>query len=104
VEAQLIAEKAQIQADYFNPQDHVHSFLNMQGVLLVEFLPEGTPITSTTCCETMKKLRRAIQNKRRGMITRRLMLLHDNARPNTAAETQALYHVIWLGTILPPPL
>jgi hypothetical protein len=27
VEAHLIAEKAQIQAGHFNPQDHVHSFL-----------------------------------------------------------------------------
>jgi hypothetical protein len=27
VEAHIIAEKAQIQADHFNPQDHVHSFL-----------------------------------------------------------------------------
>ena len=27
VEVHLIAEKAQVQADHFNPQDHVHSFL-----------------------------------------------------------------------------
>ena len=27
VEAQLIPEKAEIQADNFNAQDHVHSFL-----------------------------------------------------------------------------
>jgi hypothetical protein len=27
VEAHLIAEKARILGDYFNPQDHVHSFL-----------------------------------------------------------------------------
>jgi hypothetical protein len=26
VEAHFVAEKAQIQADHFNPQDHVHSF------------------------------------------------------------------------------
>jgi hypothetical protein len=26
VEAELIAQKAQIQADHFNQQDHVHSF------------------------------------------------------------------------------
>jgi hypothetical protein len=29
-----------------------------QGVLLVEFLPQGTTINSTAYCETMKKLRR----------------------------------------------
>jgi hypothetical protein len=68
VEAHLIAEKAQIQADHFNPQDHVHSFfLDRQGVLLVEFLPKDTTINSTAYCETMKKLRHAIQNKWPGM-------------------------------------
>jgi hypothetical protein len=27
VEAHLIAKEAHIQADHFNPQDHVHSFM-----------------------------------------------------------------------------
>jgi hypothetical protein len=65
-------------------------FWDRQGVSLVEFLPKGTTINSTACCETMKKLRRAIQNKRRGMLPRGLVLLHDNAGPHTAAQTQAL--------------
>jgi hypothetical protein len=36
-----------------------------------------------------KKLCRAIQNKRYGMLTYGVVLLHDNARPHTAAHTQA---------------
>jgi hypothetical protein len=59
VQAHFIAEKAQIQADNFNPQYHVHSFRYGQGVLLVEFLPQGTTINSTAYCEIMKKLRLA---------------------------------------------
>jgi hypothetical protein len=92
VVAHFIAEKAQIQADHFNPQEYVHSFFfgNRQIVVLVEFLPQGTTINSTAYYETVKKLRRAIQNKRRGMLTRGLVLPHDNARPHTAAQTQAL--------------
>jgi hypothetical protein len=35
-------------------------------------------------CETLKKLRRAIPNKRRGMVTRGVCLLHDNACPHNA--------------------
>jgi hypothetical protein len=43
-----------------------------------------------------KKLRRAIRNKRRGKLTSGVMLLHDNARPHTAAHTQALLvHFNW---------
>jgi hypothetical protein len=65
-------------------------FWDRQGVLLVEFLPKSTTINAACYCETLTKQRRAIQNKRRGMLTRGVVLLHDNARPHTAAQTQAL--------------
>ncbi|KAJ4429305.1 hypothetical protein ANN_26309 [Periplaneta americana] len=39
---------------------------------------------------TLRKLRRAIQNKRRGMLTAGVVLLHDNARPHTARRTTAV--------------
>jgi hypothetical protein len=55
-----------------------------KGVLLIEFMEPGTTITSGTYCETLKKLCRAIENKRRGMLTSGVVLLHDNARPHTA--------------------
>jgi hypothetical protein len=38
-------------------------------------------------CETLKKLRRAIQNKRRGILTSGTVLLHDNVHSHTAART-----------------
>jgi GT2 family glycosyltransferase len=41
-------------------------------------------------CDTLEKLRRAIQNRRRGMLSRGVVKLHDNARPHTATETQDL--------------
>jgi hypothetical protein len=51
---------------------------------------------SEVYCETLKKLRRAIQNKRRGMLTSGVVFLHDNARLHTAAHTQALLeHFNW---------
>lgn len=65
-------------------------YWDRNGVLLVEFLHRGDTINSTTYCETLKKLRRAIQNKRRGMLSRGIVLLHDNARPHTAKRTQDL--------------
>jgi hypothetical protein len=43
-----------------------------------------------------KQIHRAIQNKRRGMLTSGEMLLHDNALPHTAARTRALLeHFNW---------
>lgn len=65
-------------------------FWDRKGVLLVEFLPRGDTINSETYCDTLSKLRRAIQNKRRGMLTTGVILLHDNARPHVANRTQDL--------------
>ena len=63
-------------------------FWDRQGVLLVEFLSQGTTINSALYCETLKKLRRTIQNKKRGMLSANFLLLYDNARPHSAAQNQ----------------
>lgn len=65
-------------------------FWDRKGVLLVEFMEKGTTINSTVYCETLRKLRRAIQNKRLGMLTNGVLLIHDNARPHIAARTREL--------------
>ncbi|GBM33625.1 Mariner Mos1 transposase [Araneus ventricosus] len=44
-------------------------FWDKQGVLLVEFLPRGETINAVRYCESLRKVRRAIQNKRRGMLS-----------------------------------
>jgi hypothetical protein len=62
-------------------------FWDRKGVLMVEFMQLGTTKTSEMHCETLKKLRIAIQNKRCGMLTFGVMLLHDNACTHTAART-----------------
>ena len=59
-------------------------FWDRKGVLLVDLLPQGSTIIATD----LKKLRRAMQNKRRGMLSRGVVMIHDNARPHTAAATQ----------------
>lgn len=43
-----------------------------------------------TLTVTLTKLGRAIQNKRRGMLSHGIMLLHDNARPLAGCVTQSL--------------
>jgi transposase len=67
-----------------------------KGALIVEFMRQGTTITSEVYCETLRKLSRAIQNKRRGMLTYGVVLLHDIACQHTAACTRALLeHFNW---------
>jgi hypothetical protein len=63
---------------------------------MVEFTQQGTTITSEVYCKILKKLGRAVQNKRRGMLTSGVVLLHDNACPHTVARTRALLeHFNW---------
>jgi len=64
-------------------------FWDRKGVLLVDFLPKGETINSERYCETLTKLRRAIQNKRRGRLTKGVVLLHDNARVHVSRQTTA---------------
>jgi hypothetical protein len=54
---------------------------------MVEFMQQGTTMTSEVYCEIFKKMRRAIQFKRRGMLIYGAVLLDGNARPHMAACT-----------------
>jgi transposase len=54
-------------------------------------------------CKTLKKVHRTIQNKRRGMLTCSVVLLHDSACPHTDACTRALLeHFNWELSGCPP--
>ncbi|KAJ4443928.1 hypothetical protein ANN_05717 [Periplaneta americana] len=65
-------------------------FWDRKGILLIDFLPRGETVNADRYCETLRKLLSAIQNKRRGMLTAGVVLLHDNARPHTARRTAAV--------------
>ena len=53
-----------VQADDFNKEDHVYRILGQTRCPLGRIFPQGTTINSAVYCETLKKMRRAIQNKR----------------------------------------
>jgi histone-lysine N-methyltransferase SETMAR len=83
-----------------NPTDcevrYVIRVLNAQNVLLVEFMPRGTTINAESYCATLRRLRYAIQNRRRRLLSSGVMLLHDNGYPHAAARTQAmLEEFVW---------
>ncbi|GFW83103.1 histone-lysine N-methyltransferase SETMAR [Trichonephila clavipes] len=73
------------------------------GVLLVEFMQQGTTINAAAYFATLTKLRRAIQNKRRGLLTYGVLLLHDNPRPHSAINTQNLIRSFGWEQIYHPP-
>jgi len=71
-------------------------FWDREGVLLVDFLERGSTINYERCCETLEKLRRAIQNKCQGKLSSKVLFFHDNARPHMANRTRELFdHFGW---------
>jgi hypothetical protein len=59
--------------------------------LLVEFLPQGSTLNNAgVYCDTLKKLSCEIQNKRCGMVSQGVAMLHDNAHPHTVTAMQDL--------------
>ncbi|GFU65556.1 histone-lysine N-methyltransferase SETMAR [Trichonephila clavipes] len=61
-------------------------FWDERGVFLVDFMAQGTTINSGTYCATLRKLRRALRNKR----SKGVLFLHDNSMPHTSRMTREL--------------
>ncbi|GFV73509.1 histone-lysine N-methyltransferase SETMAR [Trichonephila clavipes] len=61
-----------------------------KGILLIDFLLRGETVNVDRYYETLRKSRRAIQNKRCGMLNAGVVLLRDNARSHTARRTAAV--------------
>jgi len=65
-------------------------FWGRKGILLVDFMSPDSTINAAVYCDTLPRLRQDIQNKRKGMLSRGVYLLHDNARNRSAHITTAL--------------
>jgi len=63
-------------------------FWDFKGVLLVDFLHARRTINVAYYCNLLEKVRAAYRLKRRGFAIQDVLLLHDNARPHSAALTQ----------------
>jgi hypothetical protein len=77
-------------------------FLDVHGVLLVDFTPPGSTINAAAYQET--KETQGLQRKGPGLLTKGLgvLLLHDSARPHNAAATMNILNS-WGWEILPHP-
>ncbi|MCP4996923.1 MAG: hypothetical protein GY934_24570 [Gammaproteobacteria bacterium] len=64
-------------------------FWDEEGILLIDWLPEKETINSDYYIEVLTNLKEAIKEKRRGKWRRKILLLHDNARPHTSERTTA---------------
>ncbi|UYV75847.1 hypothetical protein LAZ67_13001551 [Cordylochernes scorpioides] len=65
-------------------------FWDCKDVLLVDYLPPNTTVNAARYCEVLTKLRAAIKRKCSGLLSRKVLLVHDNARPHATRTTQTL--------------
>ena len=64
---------------------------------------EGHTITSALYCTILMKLRAAIRRKRPGLLTKGVLLLHDNACPHSANLTTATLRSFKWEVLQHPP-
>ena len=67
-------------------------FWDSKGVILIDYLVRGSTITGKYYADQITKLRRAIEDKCRGKLTQRVLLLHDNTPVHKARVAQARIH------------
>ena len=75
---------------------------NIRGGILVHFTPRGVSVTTVACQAPLQDLVEAIRLQGPGVLTRRVLLIYNNARPYTARCTIALPD-IWLWERVPRP-
>ena len=61
------------------------AFWDCRGLLVLDFMPRGSPINADRYCSTLSLPRAAIRKKRRRILdVDNVIILHDNARPHVA--------------------
>lgn len=64
-------------------------FWDAKGILLIDYLPTKTTMNGQYYANLMQELRKTIRQKRRGMLTRGVLILHDNAPVHKSRVAQA---------------
>ena len=54
-------------------------FWDTEGILLIDYKDKGVNITGVYYASILERLRETIKEKRRGKLTKGVLLLHDNA-------------------------
>lgn len=65
-------------------------FRDEKGVLFEELMTTVTTINFAVYCKTLKNFWRAIENRRKGLLTSRTVLIHDNPLTHSAAATHQM--------------
>jgi len=70
---------------------------------MLEWLETGGTVNTNRFCDTLRKLKTAIKNRRRGLLSKGVILLQDNARPHVAKVRKDLMQHFQWGVLHHPP-
>jgi len=80
------------------------TFWDVSGSILVHFQEKGQNVSSAQYSDILvNELKPAIRSKRRGLLSKRVLLLQDNARPHTAAHTVDKLRALKFELLKHPP-
>ena len=77
-------------------------FWDMEGIVHIEFLEQGTTIHSERYVSTLRALKGRLRRVRQDKV-KDFVIQHDNARPHTSRQTQCASQQLELPTIPHPP-
>ena len=78
-------------------------FWDFQNLPLTELQQHDHTVTSASYCMILMTLCAAIRQKRPGVLTKGMLLLHDNARPHSANQTTATLTLFKWEVLQHPP-
>lgn len=65
-------------------------FWDRKGIIWIEYCPRGCTINGAEYFDTLMRLRKAIKSRRPGLLSKKVILLHDNAPAHSSKYTQGL--------------
>ena len=78
-------------------------FWDIEGVILVDFMPKGTTINSDAYIDTLRKLKAKLRRVRPHLDMSKVLLQHDNAKPHTSLKTREVIASFGWTTVTHPP-
>ena len=104
MEESLLSSEEEIQNTAFRQENRVNALLGHAWTYSGAFPPHGQTVNSANYCAMLRnELKPAICKKRRWMLSKKVLLHHDNAHPHTAAATVQTVQQLGFELLQHPP-
>ena len=98
-----VPKSHEIQKSTFSWKNYGDCVLDIEGVILVDFMPKGTTINSDVYIDTLRKLKARLRRVRPHLDMSKVLLQHDNARPHTSLKIREVIASFGWTTVTHPP-